>query len=266
VRFVAATWVALRGGTSPVVVVCELSLASIWNSSFKALIAAPPATKSGSPRPGLNARPHARSPGEKALSVVGVRPYRYVSAIGQVEILVEPGPWRPRRHARERSRLVRRASAQARRSGAWWKLKVSIMTAYRQTGPGVRGLSCRRAASHPRSQAYRSRRGRKILAQQRLWLVVRVERGVYGLDRGGQGSAGAPGRSPCLLEDLDENAPSIFTAGRLEWHHAKTTLKKISPVPGGVGGLLQRQAGLLSPLERFQQILGLAPTGTRRTG
>jgi hypothetical protein len=37
--------------------------------------------------------------------------------------------------------------------------------------------------------------------------------------------------------------------------------KKISPVPGGVGGLLQRQAGLLSPLERFQQILGLVPTG-----
>src|SRR5258705_5991380 len=66
-----------------------------------------------------------------------------VSTTGRVEVLVEPGPWRPRRDPKRRSRLV---SEHRRRLGdpaLGGTSKVPIMTAYRQ-----QALACAASVSN----------------------------------------------------------------------------------------------------------------------
>jgi hypothetical protein len=103
-----------------------------------------------------------------------------VSASGRVEVLVEPGPWRPRRDARRRSRLL---DEHRRRLGdpvLGGSCKAPIMTAYRQ-----QALAC--AASlidGPRRTSEVKAAipdAPKILLRNVYGWFSRVERGTYAL-------------------------------------------------------------------------------------
>ncbi len=107
-----------------------------------------------------------------------------VSATGRVEVLVEPGPWRPRRDPRRRSRLV---SEHRRRLGdpaLGGSSKSPIMTAYRQ-----QALACAASlSSGPRRTSEVKAAipdAPKILLRNVYGWFFRVERGVYGLTQAG---------------------------------------------------------------------------------
>jgi hypothetical protein len=103
---------------------------------------------------------------------------------GRVEVLVEPAPWRPRRDAKRRARLV---SEHRRRIGdpaAGGSSKVPIMTAYRQ-----QALTCAALlAGGPRRTAQVRAQvpaGPKILLHNVYGWFTRVERGLYALTADG---------------------------------------------------------------------------------
>jgi hypothetical protein len=103
-----------------------------------------------------------------------------VSGAGRVEVLVEPGPWRPRRDAKRRSLLVaehrRRQGDPAIGGGS----RSPIMTAYRQ-----QALACAAALSHgprrPRDLKPAVPDAPKILLGNVYGWFVRIERGIYAL-------------------------------------------------------------------------------------
>jgi len=108
-----------------------------------------------------------------------------VSSSGQVELVVEPRPWRPRRDLKERSRLV---AEHQRRHGdptAGGSTRAPIMTAYRQ-----QALACAAMlVDGPRST--RELRptvpdAAKILLQNVYGWFARTGRGVYVLTEAGR--------------------------------------------------------------------------------
>jgi hypothetical protein len=107
-----------------------------------------------------------------------------VSTTGRVEVLVEPGPWRPRRDPKRRSRLV---SEHRRRLGdpaLGGTSKLPIMTAYRQ-----QALACATLlANGPRRISeikVTVPEAPKILRRNVYGWFARIERGVYALTREG---------------------------------------------------------------------------------
>src|SRR2546427_1455506 len=103
-----------------------------------------------------------------------------VSAAGRVEVLVEPGPWRPRRDRHRRSRLV---SEHRRRVGdpvLGGTSKSPIMTAYRQ-----QALACAASLCHGPRRTSEIRAAvpdaPKILLRNVYGWFSRIERGVYAL-------------------------------------------------------------------------------------
>ena len=103
-----------------------------------------------------------------------------VMANGRVELLVEPGPWRPRRDPRRRARLV---SEHRRRLGdpaLGGSVKAPIMTAYRQ-----QALACAASLAsgprRPRELTAAIPDAPKILLRNVYGWFVRHQRGVYGL-------------------------------------------------------------------------------------
>jgi hypothetical protein len=103
-----------------------------------------------------------------------------VFAAGRVEILVEPGPWRPRRDSKRRSRIV---TEHRRRQGdpvLGGGSRVPIMTAYRQ-----QALACAVALSdgprRPREMRAAIPDAPKILLRNVYGWFIRVERGLYSL-------------------------------------------------------------------------------------
>jgi hypothetical protein len=103
-----------------------------------------------------------------------------VMATGRVEVLVEPGPWRPRRDPKRRSRLVNEHRRRLGDPVAGGCTKVPIMTAYRQ-----QALAC---AASLLSGPRRTREIRvaipdapKIFLRNVYGWFARVERGVYTL-------------------------------------------------------------------------------------
>jgi len=107
-----------------------------------------------------------------------------VSARGRVDVLVEPGPWRPRRDPRRRSRLVQEHRRRLGDPALGGATKVPIMTAYRQ-----QALACAASlAGGPRRTS--DLRGAipdapRILLHNVYGWFFRVERGVYGLTQAG---------------------------------------------------------------------------------
>ena len=103
-----------------------------------------------------------------------------VSSTGRVEVLVEPGPWRPRRDARRRSRLVGEHRRRLGDPALGGSVKAPIMTAYRQ-----QALACAASlASGPRRTAEIRTAipaAPKILLHNVYGWFARVERGVYAL-------------------------------------------------------------------------------------
>lgn len=108
-----------------------------------------------------------------------------VFGAGRVEVMVEPGPWRPRRDPKRRSQLVaehrRRQGDPAIGGGS----KSPIMTAYRQ-----QALACAAALSagprRPRELKAAMPDAPKILLGNVYGWFVRVERGVYALTDSGR--------------------------------------------------------------------------------
>ncbi len=104
---------------------------------------------------------------------------------GRVEVFVEPAPWRPRRNAKRRSKILdehRRRKGDPTTGGA---TRRPIMTAYRQ-----QSLACAaalaRAPAQPRDLKGAIPNAQKILLHNVYRWFVRVERGVYSLSETGK--------------------------------------------------------------------------------
>ncbi|MGA7487025.1 MAG: DUF2161 family putative PD-(D/E)XK-type phosphodiesterase [Xanthobacteraceae bacterium] len=107
-----------------------------------------------------------------------------VAASGRVEVLVEPGPWRPRRDPRRRSRLVHEHRRRIGDPALGGTCKLPIMTAYRQ-----QALACASSlAGGPRRTSELKTAipdAPKILLRNVYGWFIRVERGVYALTQAG---------------------------------------------------------------------------------
>jgi hypothetical protein len=108
-----------------------------------------------------------------------------IRARGNVEVLVEPVPWRPRRDAKRRSRIVeehRRRQGDPTLGGS---TRQPIMTAYRQ-----QALACAAALSgapaRPRDLKVELPDAPKILLRNVYGWFVRVDRGLYALSESGR--------------------------------------------------------------------------------
>ena len=173
--------VALRGDSAPVVVVGELKLSFNMDLVLQGVDRTSAsdeiwlAVRSSKRGRGREQDPRAR----RLCRLLGFG-LLGVSAAGQVQILVEPGPWRPRRDSRRRSRLVeehrRRQGDPALGGGS----RSPIMTAYRQ-----QALACATAMlagpQRPRDIKAAAPDAPKILLRNVYGWFVRVERGLYGL-------------------------------------------------------------------------------------
>ena len=103
-----------------------------------------------------------------------------VSARGLVELLVEPGPWRPHRDAKRRSQLV---DEHRRRHGdpvSGGTTKTPIMTAYRQQALLCAALLAS-GPSRPRDIKTAAPDAQKILLSNVYGWFARLERGLYTL-------------------------------------------------------------------------------------
>jgi hypothetical protein len=173
--------VALRGDNAPVVVVGELKL------SFNPDLVLQDVDRTvASDEIWLAVRSSRRGRGReqdpRALRLCRLLGFGLlgVSAAGHVQILVEPGPWRPRRDPQRRSKLVdehRRRQGDPVLGGG---TRSPIMTAYRQ-----RALACAAALSagprRPRDVKAAVPDASKILLRNVYGWFVRVERGPYDL-------------------------------------------------------------------------------------
>lgn len=108
-----------------------------------------------------------------------------VTATGKVEVLVEPVPWRPRRDAKRRSRIVEEHRRRLGDPAVGGSTRRPVMTAYRQ-----QALACAaalsRAPARPRDLKPDMPDAPKILLDNVYGWFVRVERGVYALSEGGK--------------------------------------------------------------------------------
>jgi len=108
-----------------------------------------------------------------------------VSATGKVDVIVEPGPWRPRRDAKRRSRIVdehRRRQGDPTSGGS---TRQPIMTAYRQQALAC-AVALAEAPRRPRDLKTDMPDAQKILHRNVYGWFTRVERGVYSLSPGGR--------------------------------------------------------------------------------
>jgi hypothetical protein len=108
-----------------------------------------------------------------------------VSASGKVEVLVEPVPWRPRRDAKRRSRIVEEHQRRRGDPVAGGVTRQPIMTAYRQ-----QALACAAALqqgqARPRDLKANMPDAPSILHRNVYGWFLKVERGVYTLSEGGR--------------------------------------------------------------------------------
>jgi hypothetical protein len=108
-----------------------------------------------------------------------------VSARGRVDVLVEPVPWRPRRDAKRRSRIVEEHRRRQGDPAMGGSTRRPIMTAYRQ-----QALACAaalsRAPARPRDLKAELPDAAKILLRNVYGWFVRVERGLYALSDSGR--------------------------------------------------------------------------------
>ena len=108
-----------------------------------------------------------------------------VASSGKVEVLVEPVPWRPRRDAKRRSRIV---SEHRRRRGdpaMGGSTRQPIMTAYRQQALAC-AVELARGPARPRDLKPSLPDAPAILLRNVYGWFVRIERGIYGLSEAGR--------------------------------------------------------------------------------
>ena len=108
-----------------------------------------------------------------------------VTASGRVDPIVEPGPWRPRRDKKRRSRLVTEHQRRRGDPATGGSTRAPIMTAYRQ-----QALACAAALAEapgrPRDLKPAMPDAAKILRRNVYGWFTRVERGVYALTDSGR--------------------------------------------------------------------------------
>ena len=108
-----------------------------------------------------------------------------VSAKGNVEVIVEPVPWRPRRDPKRRSRIVEEHRKRRGDPAVGGSTRRPIMTAYRQ-----QALDCARALAaapgRPRDLKTTMPDAPKILQRNVYGWFERIERGQYGLTERGR--------------------------------------------------------------------------------
>jgi hypothetical protein len=108
-----------------------------------------------------------------------------VSGNGLCEVLVAPEPWRPRRDAKRRSRLMAEHRKRQGDPAAGGSTRRPIMTAYRQ-----QALACAaalaKAPARPRDLKACMPDAAKILQHNVYGWFERIERGIYGLTPAGR--------------------------------------------------------------------------------
>lgn len=108
-----------------------------------------------------------------------------VSSAGRVDVIVEPAPWRPRRDAKRRSRIMDEYRRRQGDPAAGGMTRRPIMTAYRQ-----QALACASAVANapgrPRDLKGTLPDAAKILQRNVYGWFVRVERGRYALTEAGR--------------------------------------------------------------------------------
>jgi hypothetical protein len=178
--------VALREGEPPVVVIGELKLAFTLDLVLQAVDRSATCDEIWlAVRASRRGRGRERDPRVRKLCrLLGVG-LLSVSASGMTEVVVEPVPWRPRRDAKRRSRIVdehRRRQGDPATGGS---TRQPIMTAYRQ-----QALACAAALqwgpARPRDLKPTLPDAPKILLGNVYGWFVRVERGIYALSDGGR--------------------------------------------------------------------------------
>ena len=110
-----------------------------------------------------------------------------VNADGRVDVVAEPAPWKPRRDAKRRSRIV---EEHRRRKGdpvVGGSTRTPQLTAYRQQALAVAGALAV-APSRPRDLRTFAPDAAKILQANVYGWFERIERGVYGLTASGRGA------------------------------------------------------------------------------
>lgn len=178
--------VALNGNGTPLIVIGELKLSFNLELVLQAVDRAPACDEVWlAVRGSAKGRGRERDPRVRKLCRLLGFGLLGVSAQGRVDILVEPGPWQPRRDHRRRSRLVdehRRRLGDPAQGGS---TRLPIMTAYRQ-----QALACATAlAAGPRpTRELRMEipTASKILLHNYYGWFARVERGVYTLTAEGK--------------------------------------------------------------------------------
>ena len=119
---------------------------------------------------------------------------------GETEVLVEPGPWRPRTDHRRRRAVLAEHAARAGDPTPGGSRAGPVMTAYRQEA-----LVCARAllASHhrPRDLAPAAPRAARILQRDVYGWFQRMSYGVYGLTATGKAAAQAAVRAETFGPD-----------------------------------------------------------------
>jgi hypothetical protein len=108
-----------------------------------------------------------------------------VSVSGRVEVLVEPVPWRPRRDAKRRSKIVDEHRRRKGDPASGGSTRQPIMTAYRQQALACAAAMAQRPA-RPRDLKHTMPDAPKILLSNVYGWFVRVERGIYTLSEDGK--------------------------------------------------------------------------------
>ncbi|MCE1237083.1 MAG: DUF2161 family putative PD-(D/E)XK-type phosphodiesterase [Hyphomicrobiales bacterium] len=113
-----------------------------------------------------------------------------VAAGGRVDVIVEPEPWKPRRDAKRRSRLV---TEHRRRRGdpvVGGSTRVPQLTAYRQQALALADLLAE-GPRRPRDLTDEAPEAAKILRGNVYGWFERIERGVYALTESGHAARAA---------------------------------------------------------------------------
>ena len=172
--------VAIRGEEPPLVVIGELKLGFNLELVLQGIDRAAACDEVWLAVRGSRRRGRERDPRVRKLCRLLGFGLLGVSSSGCVEVLVEPGPWRPRRDARRRSRLLDEHRRRLGDPAAGGSCKAPIMTAYRQ-----QALACAASLSGgPRRTSDVKAAipdAPKILLRNVYGWFFRVVRGTYGL-------------------------------------------------------------------------------------
>jgi len=110
-----------------------------------------------------------------------------VSAEGRIDVVTEPAPWKPRRDAKRRSRIVEEHRRRRGDPVLGGSTRTPQMTAYRQQALAVASALAGKP-SRPRDLRPLAPDSAKILQGNVYGWFERIERGVYGLTASGRGA------------------------------------------------------------------------------